>query len=117
MYKGSEGMWSWILHRVSGLGVLLFLFAHIIDTMFLGWGPDAYNTMVKLYSNPVARVGEVVLVAAVLYHALNGIRIILIDFWSKGVKYQKQMFYVGAVAYTIIFLPVAYLMLLPIFHH
>ena len=114
MYKGKEGMLSFYLHRVTGIGVFVFLLAHIIDTMFIGWGPDAYNAMVKLYTHPAARVGEVVLAAALIYHALNGVRVILIDFWSAGVKYQRQMFYVGAVVYLLTFLPTAYLMLAPL---
>jgi succinate dehydrogenase / fumarate reductase cytochrome b subunit len=52
MYRGREGMWSYYFHRVSGIGILLFLLAHIIDTMLLGWGPDVYNKVVKLYAHP-----------------------------------------------------------------
>ncbi|MBI4529907.1 MAG: succinate dehydrogenase, cytochrome b556 subunit [Candidatus Latescibacteria bacterium] len=115
MYKGSEGMWSWIFHRITGIGVLLFLFAHIVDTALIGWGPEVYNRMVTLYSAPPVRVMEVLLVAAVLYHALNGLRVILIDFWAAGVTFQRQIFYVAAVIFVVLFVPSAYLMLEPIF--
>ena len=46
------------------------------------------------YKNPIVGLGEVGLVAAVIFHALNGIRIILVDFWSKGAEYQRQMIWV-----------------------
>ncbi len=48
--------------------------------------------------------GEVVLVAGIAYHAFNGLRVILIDFWSKGAKYQRQLFWgvLGIWAVTMI---------------
>ena len=61
--------------------------------------PEAYNTVVDTYKNPVVGLMEVGLVGAVLFHALNGVRIILVDFWAKGPRYQRQLTYgvVGAV--------------------
>ncbi|MFM2024818.1 MAG: hypothetical protein RLZZ56_831, partial [Actinomycetota bacterium] len=46
---------------------------------------------------------ELGLVAAILFHALNGVRIILIDFWRKGTKYQNQMFWAVLVLALVIF--------------
>lgn len=116
MYRGREGMWSWIFHRVSGIGVLLFLFIHIVDTSLIGWGPGVYNAVTNIYHTwAIMRVLQLALIAAVLYHALNGIRIILIDFWPAGYKYQRQMFY-AAMALTILALiPTAVILLRPIF--
>jgi succinate dehydrogenase / fumarate reductase cytochrome b subunit len=54
-------------------------------------------------------LGEIALVAAIVFHAFNGIRIILIDFWSKGVKYQKVMFWIVIALWVILmagFVPV-----------
>ena len=114
IYRGREGMWSWIFHRLTGLGVLLFLLIHIIDTMLIMIGPEAYNKAISLYRLPIFRIGEVFLVAAVLYHALNGVRIILVDFLPRATRYQRAMFYIEAVLFLIIFIPGAYLMLKPI---
>src|SRR5436309_8257876 len=83
IYKGREGQWSWIAHRVTGVAIFLFLFAHIVDTALVGWGPDAYNKVVRVYKNPLVGLLELGLVAAIIYHALNGLRIMLIDFWPK----------------------------------
>lgn len=115
MYKPTEGMLSYVLHRVTGVGVLIFLAAHIIDTALIGWGPEVYNKFVAIYAHPAARFGEVVLAAALLFHALNGIRIILIDFWPNGVRYEKAMFYIGGTAYVVVFVPMVYYMLAPLF--
>ena len=110
-YKGAIGQWSWFFHRLTGVGVLLFLFIHILDTMLVGWGPDVYDRVIAIYSHPFFRASEVGLFAAVLYHALNGIRIILIDFWPGAVRYHRQIFYVNMTLFVAAMIPVAYLML------
>ena len=110
-YKGKEGQWSWFFHRLTGVGVLLFLFAHILDTMLVGWGPDVYDRVISVYAHPFFRVSEVALFAAVLYHALNGIRIILIDFWPGAVRWHEQIFYVMMALFAAGMIPVSFLML------
>ena len=101
MYKGQSGMWAWLLHRVTGIGILLFLMIHIVDISLLGFGPPVYNNGIRLFDFWVARILSLALIAAVLFHAFNGVRIMLIDFWSKGVRYQRAMFY-GSMAIAIV---------------
>lgn len=113
-YKGGEGQWSWMLHRVTGVGVLLFLLAHILDTALIALGPEHYNAIIRIYRLPLFRLGEVALVAMVLYHALNGIRIVIIDCWPRTTVVQKQMFWTEVVLFILLFLPAAYLMLKPL---
>lgn len=105
LYRGREGMWSWVAHRITGVMLFFFLFAHVIDTAMVRVSPDAYNTAVETYKNPVVGLMEVGLVAAVLFHALNGIRVILVDFWSNGPRFQKQMTYGVLVLWAVLFLP------------
>ncbi|HET7328075.1 MAG TPA: succinate dehydrogenase, cytochrome b556 subunit [Nocardioidaceae bacterium] len=96
LYRGREGMWSWVAHRITGVLVFFFLFSHVLDTALVRVSPEAYNTVMETYKNPVVGLLEVGLVAAVLFHAFNGIRIVLVDFWSNGPRYQRQLLY-GAV--------------------
>lgn len=114
-YRGGEGHWSYLLHRVTGVGVLVFLLAHIVDTAVIGWGPEPFNKVMALYRHPVFRVSEVGLFAAVLFHALNGLRIVIIDFWPGATKHHKKLFWIEAVSFAVIMVPVAVLMLLPLF--
>lgn len=100
-------MWTWVLHRITGVLVFFFLFAHVIDTSMVRVSPSAYNTAVNTYKNPVVGLMEVGLVAAVLFHALNGIRVVLVDFWEKGPRYQRQMTYGVAVLFVVLFVPFA----------
>lgn len=107
LYRGREGMWTWVLHRITGVSIFFFLFAHVIDTSMVRISPEAYNTAVDTYKNPLVGVMETGLVAAVLYHALNGIRLILVDFWEKGPRYQRQMTYVVAALWVLLMVPFA----------
>jgi len=100
LYKGSPGQWSWLAHRITGVAVILFLFAHIVDTAVVGWGPEAYERVVSVYHNWVVKLLELGLVAAVLYHAINGVKIMVFDFWPATAKRMKPI----AAATTLLFL-------------
>lgn len=113
MYKGQSGMWSWLLHRITGLGLLLFLFIHIVDVSMISFGPKVYNQSVVLFDYWIVRLLSLSLVVAVLYHAFNGIRIMLIDFWRKGSRYQRALFGIVLAVTIIIAIPVAYIIMVP----
>ena len=98
-------MWSWVLHRVTGVTLFFFLFAHVIDTAMVRVSPEAYNAAVETYKNPLVGVMEIGLVAAVLFHAFNGIRVVLVDFWSQGPRYQRQLSYGVIAAFLVLLLP------------
>ena len=116
LYRGKVGMWSWVLHRITGVAIFFFLLVHVLDTSLVRLSPEAYNAVVSTYKTPVVGLGELGLVAAILYHAFNGIRVILIDFWRKGVKYQNVMFWVVAVIAFIAFAGFAPRHLIHVFH-
>ncbi|MEN9955265.1 MAG: hypothetical protein RLY34_72 [Actinomycetota bacterium] len=102
LYRGKVGMWSWVLHRITGVAIFFFLLVHVLDTALVRLSPEAYNAVINTYKTPLIGVAELGLVAAILYHALNGLRIIAIDFWRKGVKYQNVMFWVVvAIAFAV----------------
>ena len=91
LYRGREGMWSWVAHRVTGVLIFFFLFAHVLDTALVRVSPEDYDNVVATYKTPVVALLEYGLVAAILVHALNGLRVIAVDFWSQGPRHQKQM--------------------------
>ena len=98
-------MWSWVAHRVTGVLIFFFLFAHVMDTALVRVSPQAYNEVIGTYKNPVVGLGEAGLVAAVIFHALNGVRIILVDFWSDGPRYQRQMLWAVVGLFAVLFVP------------
>lgn len=103
LYRGKVGMWSWVLHRITGVAIFFFLLVHVLDTALVRVSPEAYNVVIATYQTPLIGVAELGLVAAILYHGFNGIRIALIDFWSKGAKYQNVMFWVVVGAAFVLF--------------
>lgn len=84
LYRGDPGMWSWVLHRITGATIFFFLFVHVLDTALVRVSPESYNSVIETYKTPIVGLMELGLVAAVLYHALNGVRVILVDFWSRA---------------------------------
>jgi succinate dehydrogenase / fumarate reductase cytochrome b subunit len=114
LYKGREGQWSWIAHRITGAAIILFLFAHVVDTAVVGWGPEAYNKVVAVYHNPFIRLLELGLVAAVIYHALNGVRIMVMDFWPKAADLNRQLIYGTVGLYVLSMIPITYIIVKPI---
>jgi succinate dehydrogenase / fumarate reductase, cytochrome b subunit len=110
-YRGGIGQWSWAAHRITGVGVLAFLFGHIVDTFAAGFGPKLYNETIHLYQLWWFKPFEVALVAAVLFHALNGLRIIAFDFWPNLALKHKSFAYAELVLFAAGFLPAAFFML------
>ena len=111
LYRGGEGMWSWVAHRITGVAVFFFLLVHVLDTALVRVSPDAFDTVIATYKTPIVNLMEVGLVGAVLYHALNGVRIILVDFWSEGPRHQKGMFRAIVIVWLLLMIPAAFFML------
>lgn len=105
LYRGQGGMWSWVAHRVTGFSIFVFLLVHVLDTALVRVSPEAYNVVIDSYKNPIMGIGEAGLVGAVLFHAFNGLRIMAVDFWSKGPKYHKQMLWGVGVLWVALMVP------------
>ena len=105
LYRGQYGMWSWVAHRITGVAIFFFLLVHVLDTALVRVSPEAYNAVIATYKNPVMGLGETGLVAAIVYHAFNGLRIILIDFWKGGTKNQKGLLWGVIALWVIVMIP------------
>ncbi|WP_437585095.1 succinate dehydrogenase, cytochrome b556 subunit [Paramicrobacterium sp. CJ85] len=110
-------MWSWVLHRITGVAIFFFLLVHILDTALVRVAPEAYNAVIGTYQTPIMGLGEVALVGAIVYHAFNGIRVILIDLWKKGPHYQRAMFYIVIALWVITMLAFVPRHLINVFSH
>ena len=104
---------AWLGHRLSGIGVLLYLFMHIVENATLAFGPDVYDFTQTLFRNLPVRAGEVLLMAALVYHSLNGLRVVMMDFWPSTTSWYRPITY-GVVAATVLsMVPLGILMLAP----
>lgn len=114
-YRGREGMWSWILHRVTGLGILLFLVIHVVDTAIVIYFPDLYDHALNIYKSPVFRFAELLIFFSAIFHALNGLRIIVQDFWPVVMLQQRRLVWGAALLTLIAIIPIGWVMLAPLF--
>lgn len=112
IYNGDVGQYAWILHRAAGAGVTFFLLVHVIDIMLVGLGSDVYNHTVGFYANWFIIPMEIVLVAAVIYHTLNGLRVIAINFTESGPVKEAKAFWWVMAATVILTIPSAIVILI-----
>jgi succinate dehydrogenase / fumarate reductase cytochrome b subunit len=93
LWKGT-GMWAWLLFRISGVVLALYLLTHIVIMSLGQFGADGetLNSVMTTFEHPVAILLDLLLVAAVLYHALNGVRIVLMDL-GIGIQRHKVVFW------------------------
>lgn len=129
-YRGGIGQWSWFFHRVTGLGILVFLVLHILDTFFVVAYPGLYDHTLSLYSGRIInsqgtadyywflrwafRLGELALIACVVFHAVNGVRVVVIDLWPRTAPQQKRYFQVAMAVFLAIMLVVAFFVFKPL---
>jgi succinate dehydrogenase / fumarate reductase cytochrome b subunit len=112
--QGREGQWAWRLHRLTGLGVLAFLCLHVVDTAMLLRGEAAYNHLLRtVYQQWWFQPMEIALGAALLFHALNGVRLILVDFWEDGIRYERPIRQALLAVFVVSTLALAVVMLWP----
>ena len=110
-YRGRSGHWSWVAHRLSGLAILAFLVLHVWDTANAHFYPELYAWSIAVFKYPIIAVSEIGVMAAVLYHAFNGIRITLLDFKPEWWKYQQRSATITWVLFAALFGPIAIYML------
>ena len=92
-YYKFVGSWAWILHRLAGLALIFYLSAHIWVINTLAKGASEFNAVMKILNSPLFKYLEVGLWGVILFHAFNGIRIVIVDFF-KGSLYQKKLFFI-----------------------
>ncbi len=111
-YKGKGGQSSFLLHRISGLGILLFLTIHILDTSTVYFYPELYQEAIDLYRSVIFQLGEIVLVFLVLFHGVNGLRLILFDlrphYWEA--RWQRRSLLWVFLLSILLWLPAAFIM-------
>ncbi len=116
-YRGRSGQYSWMAHRVSGLAILFFLVIHVWDTANAHFWPQAYAWSLAIFKNPFFGLGEVGVMAAVLYHAFNGTRITILDFKPEWWRHQRTSSLITWGLFFLIFIPIGIFMVSGIVNH
>jgi succinate dehydrogenase / fumarate reductase, cytochrome b subunit len=89
VYRGRSGQWAFVTHRITGFLVFFFLLLHIVDVSLVA-RPDVYDEVHELYGNVVLRLFEVGLLFGLVYHSLNGLRIVMLDFFPGGIRNERR---------------------------
>jgi succinate dehydrogenase / fumarate reductase cytochrome b subunit len=108
-------MLAWAFHRISGVAIWAFVVLHVIDIYLVGGNPEAYDHILQIYASLPGRIGETLLGAALFYHALNGLRIIIMDFWPAMTVHHKALWYANWVIFVVVGLPGAFIIMRPAF--
>ena len=115
-YRGREGQIAWMLHRATGVGVFLFLALHISNIFLMSFPAHVFNSILIFYHSVLFKLLSIFgLYLGVLYHALNGIRVMIVDFWPGAGKYQAPLWRVQMVVFVLAFIPSAAIMLARMF--
>ncbi len=101
-YRGGVGHWAWLLHRIAGVGIVLFLALHILDIFLTAFGPEVFEKLLFIYHSIFFKPFIIILVFGVTYHALNGLRLILIDFWPGFMTERHKSAWYAAVVISLI---------------
>ncbi len=91
-YQSGVGMWAFLLHRLTGLSLIFYLLMHIVVISTSLKGPQAFDHLLGTLTSPPFIVADLALLAAILFHGLNGVRIILFD-TGVGIRVQKPLFW------------------------
>ncbi|MEN4010805.1 MAG: succinate dehydrogenase, cytochrome b556 subunit [Chloroflexota bacterium] len=119
-YRGREGHWSFLLHRATGMGVVLFLIIHVIDISLVYFHPAGFMEVLALYQTTLFGIGEIALIFCVFYHGLNGLRVAYFDMikpqlWS--IETQRKSTRITLIASIVLWLPAAAWMVRNILYH
>lgn len=96
-YRKHSGMWAWLLHRLTGMALVLYLVAHIMGLRSLN-DPAAFEAYITTFRSPLFKIAEVMLLGSVAFHAFNGLRIMIQDMFYRS-ENQQRLFH-GVLFFT-----------------
>jgi succinate dehydrogenase / fumarate reductase cytochrome b subunit len=101
IYKGRSGQWAFVAHRATGFLVFMFLLLHIVDVSLVNADVELYDEVHALYGNILLRIFECGLLLALVFHSLNGLRIVIVDFFPRAVANERALT-TGVVVLTLL---------------
>ncbi len=112
-YRGGQPMLAWLLHRISGIIIVLFVSMHVIAAFFInsveGSSGNVAQAVTTIYESlPV----QIIVLFAVLFHAVNGLRIVILDMWPSLLHYNREALWVQWAVFIPLFALPAVLMIL-----
>ena len=99
-YYNFIGSWAWILHRLAGLALIFYLCLHIWVIHTLTYGEKTFNSVMTFLNSPLFKLLEVGLWGVILFHAFNGVRIVIVDFFKGSLAHKKLFIILIAAAFA-----------------
>jgi len=88
-YRGGSPMLVWLLHRISGLGIIIFVTLHMLAGLLIQqYGGTLAVTINTVYESIYF---QIFIYFCVIFHTLNGLRIVIMDIWPKLLEYQREV--------------------------
>ncbi len=100
MYK-STGFISFVLRRFTGVALVLYLFLHMWVIGSINLGPEVFDARLNMVQTPFFKLAEIALLAAVVYHAFDGVRLLMVHYFNVT-NYRKSLFYAAFVISAIL---------------
>lgn len=111
-YQGGLPMIAWLLHRISGLGILLLVGLHVLASFLTQQlGSDLGFSINIIYESTAF---QLLVVFCVLYHAINGFRIALLDIWPRFLQYEREALWLQFAVFIPIYGLAAFQMIMKI---
>jgi len=110
-YQGKGPMLTFILHRISGLSMVTFIGLHILASLLMkqAFSSNAGILLNKIYENWIF---QIFIFFCVLFHSINGLRIVILDFWPKLIEHQREAIWLEWCIFLPIFGLAMYLLIL-----
>jgi succinate dehydrogenase / fumarate reductase cytochrome b subunit len=113
-YRGGQPMVIWLLHRIAGIGIVLFVGMHVLAAFMLystqgGVTNAVAGALTSLYETLWV---QIIVLFCVLFHATNGLRIVILDMWPSLIHYYREAMWVQWAVFIPLFLVPAVLMVL-----
>lgn len=83
--------WAFYAHRITGLSIFGFLIIHVLDVSTYAFSPRLYDQIHPIYATAPMRLFECALLLALLFHSLNGLRVVAIDLWDLGAASAERL--------------------------
>lgn len=104
-YRGGQPMIAWLLHRISAIGIVVFVSMHIWAAFFLyavgGTTGSIAGALTDFYE---ALPMQIFVLFCVLYHAINGLRIVILDMWPSLYRFNREAMWVQWAVFLPLFL-------------
>jgi succinate dehydrogenase / fumarate reductase cytochrome b subunit len=109
VYRGGGPMLAWLLHRITGLGILIFVGLHVIASFAMQqFGSDLGTSLNIVYEDWRF---QIFVYFCVLFHSLNGLRVILLDIWPNFLKFQREAIWVQWLIFIPVYVLVVFVMI------